>query len=117
MVKSRLHLDAEASRKDLYTALVSKGHDVTRTQVPGLALDASDEFQLLWASAHDRVLFTFNIGDFLQLASRIPEHRGILLASQKSHSLRELIALLDRALTETQAEDWVGQVRWLSDWK
>ena len=117
MAKPRLHLDADASRKDLHAALISKGHDITRTPVPGLALDASDEFQLLWASAHDRILFTFNIGDFLQLARRIPEHRGILLASQQSHSLRELIALLDRALTETQAEDGVGQVRWLSDWK
>jgi hypothetical protein len=117
MAKPRLHLDADASRKDLHAALVSKGHDVTRTPAPGLALDASDEFQLLWASAHDRVLFTFNIGDFLQLARRIPEHGGILLASQQSHSLRDLIVLLDRALTETQAEDWVGQVRWLADWK
>jgi Domain of unknown function (DUF5615) len=117
MAKPRLHLDADASRKDLHVALISKGHDVTLTPAPGLALDASDEFQLLWASAHDRVLFTFNIGDFLQLARRIPEHRGILLASQQSHSLKELIALLDRALTETEAEDWVGQVRWLSDWK
>jgi hypothetical protein len=117
MAKPRLHLDADASRKDLHAALVSKGHDVTRTPALGLALDASDEFQLLWASAHDRVLFTFNIGDFLQLARRIPEHRGILLTSQQSHSLGELIALLDRALTETEAEDWVSQVRWLSDWK
>ena len=117
MAKPRLHLDADASRKDLHAALISKGHDVTRTPAHGLALDASDEIQLLWASAHDRVLFSFNIGDFLQLARRIPEHRGILLASQQSHSLRELIALLDRAMTGTEAEDWVGQVRWLSDWK
>ena len=117
MAKPRLHLDADASRKDLHAALISNGHDITRTPAPGLAFDASDEFQLLWASAHDRILFTFNIGDFLQLARRIPEHRGILLASQQSYSLRELITLLDRALTETQAENWVGQVRWLSDWK
>jgi hypothetical protein len=117
MAKPRLHLDADASRKDLHAALISKGHDVTRTPALGLALDASDEFQLLWASAHDRVIFTFNVVDFLQLARRIPEHRGILLASQQSHSLRELIALLDRVLTGTEAEDWVGQVRWLSDWK
>jgi hypothetical protein len=117
MAKPRLHLDADASRKDLHNALVAKGHDVTRTPVPGLPMDASDEHQLLWASAHERVIFTFNIGDFLQLARRIPEHRGILLASQQSHSLRELIALLNRALTETEDEDWIGQVRWLSDWK
>lgn len=117
MARPRLHLDADASRKHLHSALVSKGHDVTRTPAPGLPLDASNEFQLLWASAHDRVLFTFNIVDFLQLTRRIFEHRGILLASQQSYSLRELIALLDRALSETEAEDWVGQVRWLSDWR
>jgi len=117
MSKLRLHLDADASRKDLHAALVSKGHDITRTPASGLPVDASDEFQLLWASAHDRVLFTINIEDFLQLARRLPEHRGILLASQQSHSLRELIALLDRVLTETIAEDWAGKVRWLSDWK
>src|SRR4030065_2191790 len=110
MSKPRLHLDADASRKDLHAALVSKGHDITRTPASGLPLDASDEFQLLWASAHDRVLFTFNIGDFLQLARRIPEHRGILLTSQQSQSLRELIDLLDRLLTDTEAEHCVTQV-------
>jgi len=117
MAKPRLHLDADASRKNLCDALVSMGHDVTRTPASGLALDARDEFQLLWASAHDRVLFTFNIGDFQQLARRISEHRGILLASQRSFTLKELISLLDRVLTETSADDWVGQVRWLSDWR
>jgi len=117
MARPRLHLDADASRKDLYRALVLKGHDVTRTPAPGLLLEASDEFQLLWASANERVLFTFNIGDFLQLARRIPNHRGILLASQQSYSVGELIALLDRVLAETESENWPGQVRWLADWR
>jgi hypothetical protein len=117
MGRPRLHLDADTSRKDLYSALISRGHDVTRTPASGLPSDASDEFQLLWASTQDRVLFSFNIGDFLQIARRLPEHRGILLASQQSYSLRELIALLDRVLTQIEAEHWVGQVRWLSDWK
>ncbi len=62
-------------------------------------------------------LFTFNIGDFQQLARRIPEHRGILLASQQSFKLKELITLLDHVLLETDSEEWVGQVRWLSDWR
>lgn len=47
MARPRLHLDAATSRKDLYEALLSKGHDVTRTPTTGLPLDASDEFQLL----------------------------------------------------------------------
>jgi len=117
MAKPRLHLDADTSRKDLFAALVSKGHDVTRTPAVGLPLDASDEFQLLWASAHDRVLFTYNIRDFLRLAGRLPQHRGILLASQQSYSIGLLITLLDRVLLETEAENWLGQVRWLSDWR
>jgi hypothetical protein len=116
MSKPRLHLDADTSRKDLYRALVTKGHNVTRMPAPGLPLDASDELQLLWASAHDRVLFTFNTGDFLPLARRMSDHDGILLASQQSHSLRQLILLLDRVLEKTKAEDWPGQIRWLSDW-
>lgn len=117
MAKPCLHLDADASRKDLSNALISKGHDITCTPAPGLPSDASDEIQLLWAAAHNRVLFTFNVGGFLQLANRIPERRGLLLASQKIFSLRELITLLDRVLTETEAEDWSGQVRWLSEWR
>jgi hypothetical protein len=31
--------------------------------------------------------------------------------------LSRLIAALDRVLTETEAEDWVGQLRWLSQWR
>ena len=117
MARPRLHLDADASRKDLFNALISQGHNVTRTPAPGLALDANDEFHLLLASAHDRFLFTINIGDFIQPARRMPEHKGILLANQQSHSLKELITLLDHALAQTEAENWIGQVRWLSDWR
>jgi hypothetical protein len=32
-------------------------------------------------------------------------------------SLSELIVALDRMLSETDAADWPGQVRWLSDWR
>lgn len=32
-------------------------------------------------------------------------------------SLSQLIAALDHMLTETEAENWTGQVRWLSQWR
>ena len=38
MTEVRLHLDADVSRKDLFNALTSKGHDVTRTPAAGLPL-------------------------------------------------------------------------------
>lgn len=117
MPEPRLHLDADASIKALYQALLERGHDVTRTPADWMPLDASDEAQLLGATAQGRCIFTFNVRDFLALARRHPRHGGIILAAQKSWSLPDLIAALDRLLSETEADDWCGQVRWLNDWR
>jgi len=117
MSKPKLHLDADASIKVLYQALLARGHDVTRTPVEWMPSDASDEVQLLGATAHGRCIFTFNVRDFLVLAQRYPRHGGIILAAQKSWTLPDLIAALDRLLMETEAGDWVGQVRWLNQWR
>ena len=117
MPEPRLHLDADASIKTLYRALMERGHDVTRTPTDWMPLDASDESQLLGATAQGRCLFTFNARDFMVLAKRYPEHRGIVLAAQKRWRLPELIESLDRMLSMTQASDWEGQVRWLNDWR
>lgn len=117
MSKPRLHLDADASIKALHEALVARGHDVTRTPTEWMPPDASDEAQLLSATAHGRCIFTFNVRDFLVLAQRYPQHGGIILAAQKSWTLSGLIAALDRLLSETEAADWIGQVRWLNQWR
>ncbi|RIK33408.1 MAG: hypothetical protein DCC55_34975, partial [Chloroflexi bacterium] len=94
---------------------VARGHDVTRTPVDWMPLDASDERQLLGATAQGRLIFTFNIRDFLALADRHPHHGGIVLAAQRTWTLTLLLSALDRLLTETTAADWVGQVRWLNE--
>lgn len=117
MPKPRLHLDADAPMKALQSTLLARGHDVTRTPNEWMALDADDETQLLDATAHGRCIFTFNIRDFIALARRYPRHEGIVLAAQASWTLSSLIAALDRLLSETQAEDWTGQVRWLNQWR
>ena len=114
MPRPRLHLDADASIKALQTALVARGHDVTRTPNEWISKDASDEAQLLQATAHGRCIFTFNVRDFVALARRYPHHGGIILAAQSSWTLSGLIAALDRLLSDTRAADWVGQVRWLN---
>lgn len=117
MAKPRLHLDADASSKTLHQALLERSHDVTRTPTDWMPLDASDEVQLLGATTHGRCIFTFNIGDFLRLDQDHPEHLGIIVANQRNWRISTLIAALDRMLTETTAAEWVGQVRWLSDWR
>jgi hypothetical protein len=116
MSRLKLHLDADASQKALLQVLLKRGHDVTRTPCPGLPLDADDDFQLLWATAQGRIIFTHNIRDFIYMTDQYPHHAGILLAHRKSFSISDLIQLLDRVLTTTTAEEWVGQLRWLSDW-
>jgi hypothetical protein len=114
--KTILHLDADTSSKALWKALLDQGHNVTRTPCDWMRRDASDEEQLLGATAQGRCVFTFNIRDFLAFSGRFARHGGIILAAQSSWSLSELILTLDRILTETEAEDWVGQLRWLNDW-
>ena len=117
MSKPRLHLDADTSMRALLAALVERGHDVTRTPSDWIAPDATDEAQLLAATAHGRCIFTFNVRDFVVLAQSYPRHGGIILAAQASWTLSELVIALDRLLSETEAEDWTGQVRWLNDWR
>ena len=82
-----------------------------------MACDANDETQLLGATAQGRCIFIFNVRDFLVLAQRYPRHGGIILAAQRSWTLSDLIAALDRLLSETEAGDWNGQVRWLNQWR
>ena len=117
MPKPSLHLDADTSSKALYKALSARGHNVTRTPNEWMRRDASDERQLLGATAHGRCIFTFNIRDFIALAEQYPRHAGIILAAQPGWTLSTLIEALDRMLSETNAEAWVGQVRWLNDWR
>ena len=115
--KPRLYLDADASSKALHAALVERGHDVTRTPTDWMPRNASDEQQLLGATAHGRSLFTFNVRDFLFLARQYPRHGGIILAAQSGWALSELISALDGLLTEREAGGLIGQVRWLDEWR
>jgi hypothetical protein len=113
----RLHLDADTSVRSLHRALLARGHDVTRTPNDWMPRNATDEVQLLGATAQGRCIFTFNIPDFIALAKRYDRHGGIILAAQSTIGLSSLIASLDRLLRETDATDWPGQVRWLSQWR
>lgn len=117
MLKPRLHLDADTSNRALHKAIIERGHDVTRTPNEWMPLDASDELQLLRATANGRILFTFNTHDFPVLARRYPDHAGMVLAAQQSWTFSSLIMALDRSLSETSSDEWPGQVRWLNQWR
>jgi hypothetical protein len=116
MPKPKLHLDADTSSKALWHALLARGHDVSRTPCDWIRREASDENQLLSATAQGRCIFTFNVRDFLALSTIYEVHAGIILAAQSSWRLNDMIMALDKLLDETEAGEWVGQVRWLNDW-
>lgn len=103
MSKLQLHLDAGTSIKALYSALMARGHDISRTPNEWMTEDSSDEKQLLKATAQGRCIFTFNIKDFAALAVQYPHHNGIILAAQSSWNLSDLIEALDRLLSKAQA--------------
>jgi hypothetical protein len=117
MARPVLHLDADASIKALHAALTGLGHDVTRTPVEWMPHDATDEAQLLGATAQGRLIFTFNVRDFVALARRHPRHGGIILAAQSSWRLADLASALDRLLRETDAAVWPGRADWLNRWR
>ena len=117
MPKPRLHLDADASIRQLQRALAERGHDVTRTPNEWMSQDADDAAQLLGATAQGRIIFTFNVRDYLALAERLPHHAGVALAAQRQWTLSALVAALDKMLTASTAEEWMGQVKWLNHWK
>lgn len=114
MAVPKLHLDADTSRKSLWRALCERGYDVTRTPNEWMALDAPDEVQLLGATAQGRIIFTYNIRDFIVLAQRFPFHGGIIVSTQRPFPV--VLRAVDNLLKETSADEWQGQVCWLSDW-
>jgi uncharacterized protein DUF5615 len=79
--------------------------------------DASDETQLLGATAQGRAIFTFNIRDFMLLSPVHSHHCGIVFAAQRSWDLSALITALDRFLTAAEAEELIGRIVWLSSWR
>ena len=117
MAEAKLHLDADTAVRALAKSLRERGHDITHTLIDWMPFDASDEMQLLRATARGRILFTFNIRDFVALAKQHPRHAGIVLAAQRTWSISFMITALDTLLSETTDEEWIGQVRWLNEWK
>lgn len=113
---SKLHLDMDSSRKDLLKALFDYGFDVTRTPNSEVSENASDESQLLWATTHQRILLSYNVKDYMYLAKKYPYHSGILLANQRATTVQQMIVAISRVLSETQSEEWVGRVSWLTEW-
>lgn len=100
-------------------ALCARGVDVITVAEAGM-LERSDEEQLNWTSAPNRVLYSFNVKDFYRLHSRLLEqgqsHAGIILAPQQRYSVGGQVRGILRLIAVKSAEEMHNQVESLSAW-
>ncbi len=108
MVSIRFHLDENVSPK-IANGMRLQGLDVTTTQETGL-LKASDEIQFRFAQREQRVIITQD-SDFLRIASRHPNHSGILFYSTRHSSIGQVI--LEAVSLYHAGEDLRGMVKYI----
>jgi predicted nuclease of predicted toxin-antitoxin system len=113
----KLYLDEDAQRTDLIQALRARQIDVVTVSEANL-LGQSDAFHLQYANRQDRVIFTFNRGDFFRLHTEWlrngKPHSGIIISDQISTGtvMRRLLRLID-AKSADDMHDWL---EFLSNW-
>lgn len=112
----RLYLDEDAMDSDLVRALRLRGMDVVTALDLGLA-NSSDEAHLQAAADAGRVLYSFNVGDFMALHKEFmaagKEHGGIVLGQQQRYSVGEQLRRLIRLTQMHSSESMRNQVQFL----
>ena len=94
------------------------GFDMVLAREVGNQLLA-DEDHLVWATAHDRVILTHDLKDFVPLAREWARtgrrHAGIVLSPQPGEGIPYgvLLRRLFRLLDTLTADDMVNRVEWL----
>lgn len=78
----------------------------------------SDEALLEWAAQHGRVIFTYNMKDFVLLHKRWQdrgwEHHGIIVSQQLS--VGEVLRRLQNLLRKRTSAEMLNRLEFLSDW-
>lgn len=104
-------------KTELASALKAKGVDAVSAQESGRK-GLPDEEQLNFATNNGRVLFTYNVGDFIKLHSNFikqgRDHQGIIVSKQVtiSQALNGLLSLVNTL----PAAEMVNRLEFLSNW-
>jgi hypothetical protein len=115
----RIYVDEDAMDSDLVAGLRSRGVTVISVLDTGLA-EEPDEEQLIFATANEYVVYTFNVSDFYRLhtewvgAGR--EHAGMILAQQQRYSIGEQLRRILRLRAAVTADSMRNQVEFLGNW-
>lgn len=119
MSRIRLYLDEDAMQGGLVMALRARHVDVLTASDCGM-VNQSDEDHLRYASANERVLYSFNIKDYSLLHEQWitsgRTHSGILLAPQQRYSIGEQLRRLLQLLNRSSAAEMLSRLEYLSNW-
>jgi len=110
MENIKFHLD-ESCNPAIARALKERGIDVTRSAEAGL-VQASDESQLQYALAENRVLVTHD-ADFLRLNAASVPHAGIAYCHSGSRSIGDIIRKLVEIWEILEPDEMHGRIQWL----
>ncbi|MBA3945613.1 MAG: DUF5615 family PIN-like protein [Herpetosiphonaceae bacterium] len=116
----RLYLDEDSMDQDLVRALRARGVDVVTALDAGM-IERPDDDHLRRAIAEDRVLYSFNVGDFYRLHTHFllegKQHTGMILAPQQQFSVGEQLRRLLRLMANRSPEEMRNRVEFLGSWK
>jgi len=88
----KLYVDEDSMDRDLVRALRARGVDVL-TAIDADRMGRSDKDHLLFATSQERVLYSFNRGDFFRIHTQLiadgAGHAGIVLARQQHYLVGE----------------------------
>ena len=119
MTPPALYLDEDTQSEALIQALRARGIDVLTTSEANMS-NRSDEEQLDFALARNRVLVTCNIGDFARLHSRWSAvgraHAGLILIQQQKWGPGELTRRLLRLLAGNPGQSMRSRVEFIGHW-
>jgi Domain of unknown function (DUF5615) len=113
----RLYLDEDTLSTAFVRALQNADLDVL-TVAQADRLGMPDEAQLLWATECQRVLYSFNVGDFCRLhrdfLAQGRTHGGIILAAQRKYPIGQQVRGLLKIAAEQSSESMSNQILFLS---
>ena len=115
----RLYIDEDSGDRNLVQALRARGVDVVTAQEVNM-IERTDEEHLQCATSGNRVLYSFNRGDFFRLHSQYlaegKDHAGMLLARQQHYSVGEQMRRVLKVMALKSAADMRNSVEFLSAW-
>ena len=115
----QLYIDEDSGDRSLVQALRARGVDVVTAQEVDM-IERTDEEHLQFATSRNRVLYSFNRGDFFHLHSQYlaegKDHAGMLLARQQHYSVGEQMRRVLKVMALKSAADMRNSVEFLSAW-